>query len=80
MHSLPGFVIILIIKKQLKMMKLDNFEKNILQSVEKGEWQSKSNLDNRLQELKGYIKQNKLVAELMAINPKSQIQNPKFNQ
>ena len=73
MHSLPGFVIILIIKKQLKMMKLDNFEKNILQSVEKGEWQSKSNLDNRLQELKGYIKQNKLVAELMAINPKSKI-------
>jgi len=41
------------------MIKLDKFEKDILQSVEKGEWKSKGNLDKRLQELKGYIKNQK---------------------
>jgi len=59
LHSLPGFVIILYHKKEeKKMTKLDKFEKDILQSVEKGEWRSKGNLDKRLHELKGYIKNN----------------------
>ena len=40
-------------------MKLDKFENDILQSVEKGEWQSKGDIDKSLQELKGYIKKQK---------------------
>jgi len=41
------------------MIKLDNFENAILQSIENDEWQSKGNLDKRLRELKGYIKKQK---------------------
>ncbi len=40
-------------------MKLDKFENDILQSAEKGEWQSKGDIDKSLQELKGYIKKQK---------------------
>ncbi len=41
------------------MIELDNFEKEILTSVENGEWESKGNLDNRLKELQSYIKNQK---------------------
>lgn len=34
------------------MIKLDEYEQNILQSVENGEWKSKNNTDNRLLEKK----------------------------
>lgn len=38
---------------------LDEFEKDILQSVEDGEWKSKSGLDSRVKELQSYIKNQK---------------------
>ncbi len=38
------------------MIKLDKFEKDILKSLENDGWQSKGNLDKRLEQLKGYIK------------------------
>ncbi|MEA2028879.1 MAG: antitoxin [Campylobacterota bacterium] len=40
-------------------MPLDEFEKELLQSVEKGEWESKGNLDTRTKELQSYIKNQK---------------------
>ncbi len=40
-------------------MKLDNFEKEILESVEANEWQSKENLQERLFELQNYIANDK---------------------
>ncbi|MGA1940885.1 hypothetical protein [Arcobacter sp. YIC-310] len=40
-------------------MTLDKFEKDILQSVEKGEWESKNNKEDRLKELQSYIKNQK---------------------
>lgn len=36
-------------------MTLDKFEKDILQSVESGEWESKNNKEDRLKELQSYI-------------------------
>ncbi len=41
------------------MLKLDEYEKDILQSVEKGEWKSRGNIDNRIKELQSYIKNQK---------------------
>ena len=41
------------------MIKLDKFEKEILKSLGNDEWQSKGNLDKRLHQLKGYIKNQK---------------------
>ncbi|MDY3205571.1 MAG: CopG family antitoxin [Arcobacter sp.] len=41
------------------MKYLDEFEKNILQSVEANEWKSKNNKDTRLKELQSYIKNEK---------------------
>ncbi len=41
------------------MPKLDDFEKDILESVERGEWQSKGNLEERTKELQGYLKNQK---------------------
>lgn len=41
------------------MKYLDNFEKDILQSVESGEWKSKNNKQERLKELQSYIKNEK---------------------
>ena len=37
----------------------DEFEKDILQSVEANEWKSKNNTKERLQELQSYIKNEK---------------------
>ena len=41
------------------MKYLDEFEKDILQSVEANEWKSKNNKDTRLKELQSYIKNEK---------------------
>ena len=41
------------------MKYLDEFEKDILQSVEANEWKSKNNKDARLKELQSYIKNEK---------------------
>ena len=41
------------------MHELDAYEQEILESVEKGEWKSKNNLEERLKELQGYVKNQK---------------------
>ena len=41
------------------MHKLDKYEQEILDSVENGEWKSKDNLEVRLKELQGYVKNEK---------------------
>jgi len=41
------------------MPKLDDFEKDILESVESDEWQSKGDLSRRTKELQSYIKSQK---------------------
>lgn len=49
-------------------MILDDYEKDILQSVENGEWQSKNNKDDRLRDLQTYIKNQKKKAISIRIN------------
>jgi predicted DNA binding CopG/RHH family protein len=41
------------------MINLDEYETDILQSVENGEWQSRGNIDNRMKELQSYVKNQK---------------------
>jgi len=41
------------------MTNLDEYEQDILQSVESGEWESKNNTNDRLLELQSYIKNQK---------------------
>ena len=41
------------------MIELDEYETDILQSVENGEWQSHGNIDNRMKELQSYVKNQK---------------------
>ena len=41
------------------MRYLDEFEKDILQTVESNEWKSKNNQEERLKELQSYIKNEK---------------------
>ena len=41
------------------MPNLDDFEKNILESVENNEWQSKGNLNDRTKELQSYLRNQK---------------------
>jgi len=43
-------------------MKLDEFEKEILESVENGEWISKGNIEERKKELKSYLKKKKAIS------------------
>jgi len=50
------------------MIKLDKYEKDILQSVENGEWESKNNTDDRLAQLQSYIKHQKKKAISIRIN------------
>jgi predicted DNA binding CopG/RHH family protein len=50
------------------MMALDNFEQDILNSVENGEWVSKNNTDKRLIELQSYIKHQKKKAISIRVN------------
>ena len=49
-------------------MTLDKYEKEILQSVENGEWKSKNNKEERLKELQSYIKNQKKKAISIRIN------------
>ena len=41
------------------MINLDEYETDILQSVENGEWQSRGDIDNRMKELQSYVKNQK---------------------
>lgn len=50
------------------MTNLDEYEQDILQSVENGEWESKKNIDERLLELQSYIKHQKKKAISIRIN------------
>lgn len=43
-------------------MRLDDFEKDILESVENGEWVSKGNIEERKEELKSYLKKKKAIS------------------
>jgi len=46
-------------QKELMMANLDEFELDILNSVENGEWESKGNLAKRTQELQSIVKHQK---------------------
>jgi len=50
------------------MINLDEYEQDILQSVENGEWESKNNVDDRLIELQSYIKNQKKKAISIRVN------------
>jgi len=50
------------------MTNLDEYEQDILQSVESGEWESKHNIDDRLLELQSYIKNQKKKAISLRVN------------
>ena len=41
------------------MINLDEYETDILQSVENGEWQSRGDIENRMKELQSYVKNQK---------------------
>ena len=41
------------------MIDLDDYETELLQSVENGEWQSRGNIDKRMKELQSYVKNQK---------------------
>ena len=50
------------------MIKLDEYEQDILESVENGEWESKKDIDDRLQQLQFYIKNQKKEAISIRVN------------
>ena len=50
------------------MINLDEYEQDILQSVESGVWESKNNMDDRLLELQSYIKHQKKKAISIRVN------------
>ena len=41
------------------MIELDEYETELLQSVENGEWQSRGDIENRMKELQSYVKNQK---------------------
>ena len=41
------------------MINLDEYETELLQSVENGEWQSRGNIDKRMKKLQSYVKNQK---------------------
>jgi predicted DNA binding CopG/RHH family protein len=41
------------------MLNLDEYETELLQSVENGEWQSRGNIDERMKELQSFVKNQK---------------------
>ena len=41
------------------MLDLDEYETELLKSVENGEWQSRGNIDKRMKELQSYVKNQK---------------------
>ena len=50
------------------MTNLDEYEEDILQSVENGEWKSKKNINKRLLELQSYVKHQKKKAISIRVN------------
>jgi len=50
------------------MTNLDEYEQDILQSVENGEWESKKNINERLLELQSYVKHQKKKAISIRVN------------
>ena len=50
------------------MTNLDEYEQDILDSVESGEWNSKNDNKNRLKELQSYIKNQKKKAISLRVN------------
>jgi predicted DNA binding CopG/RHH family protein len=50
------------------MINFDEYEQDILQSVENGEWESKNNIDERVLELQSYIKYQKKKAISIRVN------------
>jgi predicted DNA binding CopG/RHH family protein len=50
------------------MINLDEYEQDILQSVENGEWESKKNTNDRLKQLQSYIKNQKKKAISLRVN------------
>jgi len=50
------------------MINLDEYEQDILKSVENNEWKSKDNLDNRTLELQSYVKNQKKKAISLRVN------------
>jgi len=50
------------------MINFDEYEQDILQSVENGEWESKNNIDKRVLELQSYIKYQKKKAISIRVN------------
>lgn len=50
------------------MTALDKEEQDILQSVENGEWKSKNNKDERIQELQSFIKYQSKKAISLRVN------------
>ena len=49
------------------MINLDEYEADILQSVENGEWQSRGDIENRMKELQSYVKNQKKKAISMRV-------------
>ena len=41
------------------MIDFDEYETDILQSIENNEWHSRGNIDNRIKELQSYVKNQK---------------------
>jgi len=50
------------------MTNLDEYEQDILNSVESGVWESKNNIDDRLLELQSHIKHQKKKAISIRVN------------
>jgi predicted DNA binding CopG/RHH family protein len=50
------------------MINLNEYEQDILKSVESDEWESKNNTDDRLLELQSYIKHQKKKAISIRVN------------
>jgi len=50
------------------MIDLDEYETELLQSVENGEWQSRGNIDERMKELRFFIKNQKKKAISIRVN------------
>lgn len=50
------------------MTNLDEYEQDILQSVESGAWKSKKEIDKRLLELQSYVKNQKKKAISIRVN------------
>lgn len=50
------------------MVNLNEYEQDILESVENGEWKSKNGIDDRLVQLQSYIKNQKKKAISIRVN------------